>query len=357
MANFQCFTLPSGGYGSFQCNHDGSSTVTPYSDQFCNTPSGSPYIVSEKICGPAGTQKYVPAYMTSVCNPTKHSFSGYYDFSYCAAPDVVFKYPLGVCVAPLPAGSSLRRVIYSFDGSVLPPKLEYSTYSLSDCSDVGSPKRILLTPSSTHCSNSKGSMALISKAALPKLSRGQRHISFFTDGNCSGIAQAVIMATDGCIPIPYYNLRMQCNPDGSTSYQTFPRYDNKCSNAPLTGSFTVQPSECVLTYGGYIKTTCAYKNTNTATPTKGPQIHPSKKPSTKPTKAPHTHLSTKPSTKPTKAPHTRLSKKPSAKPTRAPHTRLSKKPSVKPTNVPHPHIPIIGPIAAHTSSSTELAVP
>ena len=285
LINYKCYDFPDGGFASFVCNSDGSSTVTPYSDNACTTQSGPSYMVSETVCAPAGSMLF----MKSVCR-SPHTLTGYYDYKYCSSPDTVFKYPLGTC-----QNRTDYYMIYSASKNSSLYQLEYSTHAMGDCSDEATTQGVQLISNST-CSSSEMTEASISSPVLAPLESGQRYVMYYADSTCSTSPFSVTLTKDGCIPVPgvpSYGLlwaALHCNPDGTSLIQLFDRRDTYCASMNLGDQVTVLPSDCSeVTPGFYLKTTC--QPPSTPSPTSAPH---SKRPTAKPTRTPHFRPTLKP---------------------------------------------------------------
>ena len=205
--------------------------------------------------------------MKAVCHPTVSSLemqlTGYYDLRHCAAPDVVFKYPLGVCTQAYSSNGLLWvGALYSVRPTKKSLNLEYSSFAYGDCGGVGSQKELMIS-SKRSCSSNVGTVASLSNATLPALQVGYRYIEFFFDSGCNGTAPLVMMAKDGCVPIrgPIFTTffaKMECNANGTSTIQYYPEGDTSCSSQSIIGPFIVSPQICFSTFTYFMKTWCAY---------------------------------------------------------------------------------------------------
>ena len=254
-ADFKCYPFNFGGYASFRCNADGSSTITPYSDSSCTTLSGNSETVSSTHCNQAGstTKQY---FTTSCFPPPVYALTGYFKLSVCAATDNYFMYPLGTCTT-FP-GEGIGGVVYSAHKTMTQIKLEYQSFSLRDCSDVGIFPTPPLTVNQTCTAGSVEEGSVIG-TTLPALTKNHRYISFYPDNSCSGNVQQVLHVRDGCAPIPGAYAKFHCQADGSSTVQLFGASDYSCSQTPTGFPFTVQPSACAAVGVVHLNTTCVPK--------------------------------------------------------------------------------------------------
>ena len=250
---FQCYPFSFGGYASFRCNADGSSTLTPYSDSSCTTASGTPKTVSATHCNQAGatTKQY---FTTSCFPPPAYALTGYLKLSICAATDDYFLFPLGTCTT-FP-GSSVGGVVYSAHKTTTQIKLEYQVFALRDCSDVGSHPQLLRTLNQTCTPNSAEKGSVIG-TTLPALTKNHRYISFYPDNSCSFNVQQVYHVRDGfSVSITGAYAKFHCQADGSSTVQLFGTSDYSLTPTPSGSPFTVHPSACAAVGGVYLTTTC-----------------------------------------------------------------------------------------------------
>ena len=250
-----CFPFRYGGYASFVCNTDGSTTVTPFNDPSCTTsPSGPSSIVTATTCNPAGST--AQQYFTTTCfAPPKYTLTGYFKDTLCGAKDDFFLYPLGTCTTPY--GSSTGRVVYSAHRSHTEIKLKYQIFQLPDCSDAGSHQKLLLTLNKT-CSSSVGYEGSEIGTILPAPPRHHRYISFFPDSGCSENVQEVLHVRDGCAPVPGGYAKFHCMSDGSSTVQMHGSSDSTCSLTPTGELLAVQPSACSAVGGVFMTTFCFF---------------------------------------------------------------------------------------------------
>ncbi len=254
-AFFQCYPFNFGGYASFKCNADGSSTITYYSDSSCTTLSSTPKTVGAAHCNQAGstTQQY---FTTACFPPPAYALTGYFKIAACGATDEYILYPLGTC-ATFP-GSTTGGVVYSAHRTTTQVMLDYQAYSLRDCSDVGSHPQLFLALNKT-CTSFSAEEGSVFGTALPALTKNHRYISFYADSGCSGNVQQVYHLRDGCAPVPGGYAKLHCQPDGSSAVHLFGPSDFSCSQTPPVSNFTMLPSACVAVGGGYFSTTCVPK--------------------------------------------------------------------------------------------------